>query len=298
MTSLLAAAIPYDEDVIERARLEGVATLGDAELVQLVLLGGGRRRRPVGATAARVLEAAGGLTLLGLRGLDEGTAAGLGLGASQRLGLEASLELGRRATVRRALLEARPLGGPEEVAAWARLEFGGAEREELWLLTVDTRGWLREARRIAQGGAWMNVLSVRDVLCLALRSGCPAFVLVHNHPSGDPTPSSSDRLATRAVADAAALIGIALIDHVVVGAEGHASMLEMGLFEGETEGEAGWAAGVRARLARERAAEQAAEREAERGPLEGLEGRPAGGSKGRTPWAGQRRGGRKGGSPP
>lgn len=290
MTSLLAAAIPYDEDVIERARLEGVATLGDAELVQLVLLGGGRRRRPVGATAARVLEAAGGLTLLGLRGLDEGTAAGLGLVASQRLGLEASLELGRRATVRRALLEARPLGGPEDVAAWARLEFGGAEREELWLLTVDTRGWLREARRIAQGGAWMSVLSVRDVLCLALRSGCPAFVLVHNHPSGDPTPSLSDRLATRAVADAAALIGIALIDHLVVGAEGHASMLEMGLFEGEP--------GAATDGAFDGGASTTREREAGREASGGLEGWPAEGSKGRAPWARQRPGGRKGGSPP
>ncbi|HEU4534053.1 MAG TPA: JAB domain-containing protein [Polyangiaceae bacterium] len=239
-----------------------MAALGDAELVQLVLLGGGRRRRPVGATASRLLEAAGGLTLLGLHGLDERAAAGLGLDAPQRLGLEASLELGRRATVRRALLEARPLGGPEEVAAWARLEFGGAEREELWLLTVDTRGWLRGARRIAQGGAWMHVLSVRDVLCLALRSGCPAFVLAHNHPSGDPTPSSSDVFATCAVADAAALIGLALLDHVVVGAEGHASMREMGLLEGAD------------------------------GAAAGTDGAKT------TPTPRRRRGGRKGGSPP
>ncbi len=235
MTSLLAAEEPYDEDVIERARLGGVATLGDAELVQLVLRGG-RRRGPAGAAAARVLEAAGGLALLALRGLDERTAAGLGLVAAQRLALEAALELGRRATVRRALAEARPMGGPGEVAAWARLEFGGAEREELWLLSVDGRGALREARRVAQGGSWSSVLSVRDVLCAALRSGCPAFVLAHNHPSGDPTPSASDARATLALADAAARVGLSLLDHVVVGAEGHASMLEMGLLEGRVGG--------------------------------------------------------------
>ncbi|HEU4413081.1 MAG TPA: JAB domain-containing protein [Polyangiaceae bacterium] len=230
MTSLLSAGEPYDDDVFERARLGGVAALGDAELVQLVLRCG--RRRPVGSVGARLLEAAGGLALLGLRGLDERTAAGLGLDASQRLGLEAALELGRRATVRRALDEARQVGGPDEVAAWARLEFGGAEREELWLVAVDGRGAMREARRVAHGSSSASVLSVRDVLCAALRTGCPAFLLVHNHPSGDPTPSGSDAEATRALAEAAARVGLALLDHVVVAAEGYASMLELGLFEG------------------------------------------------------------------
>jgi DNA repair protein RadC len=234
MTSMLSAAAPYEEDVVERARLEGVAALGDAELVQLVLCRG--RRRPTGVAAVRVLEASGGLALLGVRGLDARTAAGLGLNASQRLGLEAALELGRRATVRRALAGARRAGGPDEIAAWARLEFGGAEREELWLVAVDGRGTLAETRRIAQGGSWSNVLSVRDVLTAALRSGCPAFLLVHNHPSGDPTPSASDARATLALADAAAVVGLSLLDHVVVGAEGYASLLEMGLLEGRAGG--------------------------------------------------------------
>jgi DNA repair protein RadC len=232
MTSLLSAVAPYEEEVFERARLEGVAALGDAELVQL-LLREGRRRGPEGpARAARVLDAAGGLTLLGLHGIGDRAASELGLGPSQRLRLEAGLELGRRATVRRALGEVRRVGGPDEVASWARLEFGGADAEELWLLTLDGRGGLRGARRVAQGGAWSSVLSVRDVLREVLRSGCGAFLLVHNHPSGDPTPSASDARATRALADAAALVGLSLLDHVVVGAEGHASMLEMGLFGG------------------------------------------------------------------
>lgn len=229
MTSLLSAGEPYDEEVFERARLGGVAALGDAELVQLVLRCG--RRRPIGSVAARLLEAAGGLALLGRHGLDEKTAVGLGLDASQRLGLEAALELGRRATVRRALDEARNVGGPDELASWARLEFGGAVREELWLVAVDARGALREAHRIAHGGSWSNVLSVRDVLAAALRTGCPAFLLVHNHPSGDPTPSASDAKATVALADAAEHVGVTLLDHVVVATEGYASMREMGLFE-------------------------------------------------------------------
>jgi DNA repair protein RadC len=72
-------------------------------------------------------------------------------------------------------------------------------------------------------------VSARDPLRIALREGASAFVLVHNHPSGDPSPSDEDVTFTRDVAAAGAMVGTPLVDHVVVAADGHRSLLDLGV---------------------------------------------------------------------
>jgi DNA repair protein RadC len=88
---------------------------------------------------------------------------------------------------------------------------------------------LRAARRVAAGGLHGIHVQARDPLRIALREGASAFLLVHNHPSGDPTPSREDLDFTRAIADAARQVGAPLVDHVVVARSGFVSMLEAGL---------------------------------------------------------------------
>jgi DNA repair protein RadC len=113
----------------------------------------------------------------------------------------------------------------EQVVRWARPRLGTLEHEEVWLLSLDGRYGLKSARRIAQGGLHGCALLTRDVLSPALRDGASAIVLVHNHPSGDPTPSPEDIAMTRAVRAAGELVGIPLIDHVVVSRSGACSLL-------------------------------------------------------------------------
>ena len=74
-------------------------------------------------------------------------------------------------------------------------------------------------------------VAVRDPLRLALRDAASAFVLVHNHPSGDPTPSKEDISFTQRLFDAAAVMGTPLLDHVVIGREGFVSMLDADLLQ-------------------------------------------------------------------
>jgi DNA repair protein RadC len=88
---------------------------------------------------------------------------------------------------------------------------------------------MRSSRRVAQGGANSCALTARDILRPALRDGASAIILVHNHPSGDPTPSDADINMTSEVDVACAAIGLPLLDHVVVGSEGAASLLELGV---------------------------------------------------------------------
>ena len=117
------------------------------------------------------------------------------------------------------------------VEEWAQPRLATLDHEELWLLAVDGQHGLRAARRVASGGLHGLHVSARDPLRIALREGASAFVLVHNHPSGDPAPSQEDIAFTRTVERAARVIGIPLLDHVVIARRRATSMLEVGLFE-------------------------------------------------------------------
>jgi len=211
----------------ERAREIGIEGLGDADLVAL-LLGTGTVRAPVQTVAGDLVASSGGL--LGLARAGVGELADLrGLGFAKAARIAAAIELGKRCAC--AALEARgqAMEGSDSVNAWARPRLAGLEHEELWILAVDGRNHLRGARRVALGGLHGMHVSARDPLRAALREGASAFVLVHNHPSGDPTPSYDDLEFTRAVLAGAEAIATPLIDHVVVARNGHVSMLERGI---------------------------------------------------------------------
>lgn len=134
----------------------------------------------------------------------------------------AAFELGRRAAT-----ESVPpscIASSADVAAWASLRLGSLDYEELWLLALDGRSRLRGTRCVARGGLHGMGVRTADPLRIALRAAASGFVLVHNHPSGDPTPSAEDISFTRRVAEAAAIIGMPLLDHVVVARDGFASV--------------------------------------------------------------------------
>jgi DNA repair protein RadC len=111
-----------------------------------------------------------------------------------------------------------------DVAAWAAKRLVGLDHEELWLLALDGRNRVRAIRCVAKGGLHGMGVRAADPIRLALRSAASGFVLVHNHPSGDPAPSAEDVEFTRRVAAAAAVVGTPLLDHVVVASEGYSSV--------------------------------------------------------------------------
>jgi len=207
-----------------RARVDGMEALGDGELLGLVM-----GVEPAGPLAAALLESCGGLSGLVREGL-RGTRLS-GLNEARRLRLEAAVELGRRAALRGSLPVSLVMSTPERVASWGRRRLGPLSHEELWMLALDGRHGLVAARRLSQGGSHGCAVGVRDVLRLALRSGAASFILVHNHPSGDPTPSAEDARMSVEVARAAEVVGVPLLDHIVVGGERHASLFEQGLLE-------------------------------------------------------------------
>jgi DNA repair protein RadC len=213
----------------ERALGCGIAALGDTELLA-ILLGTGLAGRPVSLVAAALLDDTAGLAGLARLG-PQALAEHPGIGLAKALRIAAALELGRR-TLTRAPKPTVPLRHGKAVAEHLRWSLGALPHEEMWVLSLDGHNHLRGTRRVAQGGLHRLALAPRDILAAALADRASTFVLAHNHPSGDPTPSSEDVAMTRMVAAAGEVMGIPLVDHLILAPDGsYRSLLESGVLE-------------------------------------------------------------------
>ncbi len=192
-----------------------VDALSDIDTLAMLL--GGRASVAL-ARASKLLEVAGDTSELARMGFGE-LAKLVGEEGARRI--SCAFALGRRVK-RRSSREA--LADSRAVHGWAEDRLAWLEHEELWLLALDARNGLLAARCLARGGAHTLSISPKDVLVCGLREAARGFLLVHNHPSGDPTPSGADAHFTREVAEAAAIVGMPLLDHVVVAGSRFASV--------------------------------------------------------------------------
>ncbi len=142
--------------------------------------------------------------------------------------LAAIIELGRR--VCRSPLTGRQLKSHTEVQAWATGRLTDLEHEEVWVLAVGSSSRVVAEWCVGRGGLHGCGLLPSDILRPTLRSGAPALVLVHNHPSGDPTPSREDVIMTKTLHQACKTVGVILLDHVIVSRNGSQSLAEGGLY--------------------------------------------------------------------
>jgi DNA repair protein RadC len=205
----------------------GSRSLSDIELLTL-LLGTGVSGQPAGLLAAQLLSEHGGLRCLARLSAHE-LAQQRGVGVAKAARILAALELGHRAHL--PVLSNKPITGALDVQRWAVPALGSLEHEEVWLLSLNAKHQVISRRRIALGGTHGCALTPKDVLRPAIKDCACAIVLVHNHPSGDCTPSASDIEMTQIVAQAALLVGVQLLDHVVVSAAGYTSLLEIGALD-------------------------------------------------------------------
>jgi len=228
----------------ERLTDDGTESLSNGELLAL-LLGTGSAREPVSVLAARLLDEHGDLEGLARAGVGE-LSLQKGVGWAKAARVAAAIELGKRVAL--ASVHRTPYRFPDAIAvtAWAERRLSSLDHEELWVLALDGGNGLRAARRVAMGGLHGLFVAARDPLRVALREGASAFLLVHNHPSGDPTPSAQDVEFTERMARAADVVGTPLVDHVVVAKRASVSMLERQLVPAFVNGGESKAAPVRA----------------------------------------------------
>lgn len=188
--------------------------------------------------AARWLEQVGGLrgVLLAEPSMWS-EVAGVGPSTAQRL--HAAARLGAQA-VRAGPSSVTPIHGPERAAALLVPRLSGLTHEELHALYLDRRQRVLAHRRLTVGSDRFTVVDPPQIFRPAVALGACAVVLAHNHPSGDPTPSSQDREVTRRVAQAGHVLGIQLVDHLVIGQGDWTSMARRRELDGPGPPQLAW----------------------------------------------------------
>ena len=218
--------MPSGERPRERLRDYGASSLSNAELLAILLRTGGPSENVL-SMSSRMLARFGGLAGLA-RATYRELCAEKGLGEAKVAQLKAGLELGRR------LLSVQPneravVSSPQDIANLLMPEMSLLEQEHLRVVLLNTKNQVMGIPEIYKGSVNTSMIRVSEVFRDAIKENCPAIVVVHNHPSGNPTPSAQDIEVTSQLVKSGQLLDIEVLDHIVIGHQAYVSMKEKGL---------------------------------------------------------------------
>jgi DNA repair protein RadC len=206
--------MPASDRPREKADKHGIEALTDAELLAIFIRTGQPGRNAL-VIAGELLGGSGGLVALSRDNAMAIRKRVSGIGKAKSIELAAAFEIGKRLSRNR---EDRPvLDSPEKIYAVFGQEFLALRRESLRVILLDTKLRLLLVEEIALGSINECVAHPREIFRPAIIHSAYALVVVHNHPSGDPQPSGADRRLTSSLREAASLLQINLIDHMILG---------------------------------------------------------------------------------
>jgi DNA repair protein RadC len=211
--SLTIRELPEQQKPREKLLQRGVDSLTDAEILAILLRTGVRGCNVI-ELAQKLLYKFGSLAQLSRCPIAE-LASFKGVGSVKALHLTAAFGLGTRLAAEQVVSD--PLNHPEAIYQLVGAEMRRLDRESLRVVLLDTRFRLIAISEISKGTLNESLAHPREIFKPAITHSAYAFVLVHNHPSGDPAPSDVDLRLTRRVAECARMLQIQLLDHLVVG---------------------------------------------------------------------------------
>jgi DNA repair protein RadC len=211
----------HRERLRKRFRTAGGAAVSDYELLELVLFRS-QPRRDLKPLAKRLLETFGSFAEV-LAAPEQRLAEVKGIGEASIIDLKIVQAAAQR-LARGQVQHRRVLSSWSAVLDYCRAAQAFADKEQFRILFLDKRNQLIADEVLGTGTVDHAPVYPREVVKRALELSATALILVHNHPSGDPTPSRADIDMTRAIIDVAKPLGIAVHDHLIVGKDGHASL--------------------------------------------------------------------------
>ena len=224
--------LPRAERPRERLRDAGPSALSNAELIAILLrIGVGGEN--VLNLSGRLISQFGGIAGVARASYGE-LASFRGISDAKACQVLAAFELGRR-LVSLSPDDRKIVRTPQDVFNLLGAEMGFLDQEHLRVLLLSTKGEVKGVHEVYIGNVNASIIRVAEVLRPAIRENCPSVIVVHNHPSGDPSPSPEDILVTRKIASGGQMLDIELLDHVIIGGQGHISMKEKGLGFGDLE---------------------------------------------------------------
>jgi DNA repair protein RadC len=218
--------MPRSERPRERLRDYGPQALSTAELLAIILRTG-TSRESVLSLATRLLSRHQGLAGLARVSFEE-LCDEKGLGEAKAAQLKAALELGKRLSSMQP--EARAsVRSPADAANLLLPEMSLLEQEHLRVVLLNSRNEVMGVPEVYKGSVNSSLVRVGELFREAIRRNCPAMIVVHNHPSGDPTPSADDVSLTHQAIEAGRLLNIEVLDHLVIGHGRYVSLKEQKL---------------------------------------------------------------------
>jgi DNA repair protein RadC len=202
-----------DDRPRERMWRAGPQTIGDEELIA-ILLGTGVRAHSAREVAAEVVRSSGGVAAVS-RATPRELAQVVGIGAARATRIVAAFELGRRAV--EAEQHRESLAHAEDVFRILGPRLAGLQQEVFIVIGLDIRNGMLDIVEVGRGTVHGVEVHPREVFRPLIRMAAAGAVVVHNHPSGDPTPSAEDVELTRRLRSVGEILGIPIVDHVVVG---------------------------------------------------------------------------------
>jgi len=210
----------------ERLLALGPQALTNAELIAILLRVGVAGENAV-EVGQRLLKKFGGISGLHRASMKE-LMAQHAIGEAKAAQIKAAIELGRRLMLETP--EERPsINSPADGAALLQYEMSALEQEHLRVILLDRRNRVLETVEVYKGSVNSSQVRVGELFKDAIRVNASAVIVVHNHPSGDPTPSPDDVAVTRAIVQAGKLLDIDVLDHLVIGQGKWVSLKERGL---------------------------------------------------------------------
>lgn len=222
--------IPDMERPYEKCQKFGASALSDAELLAVVLRTGSHGENVIGL-AQRILYRSGEDGILGLHRFSmEQLVKIRGIGKVKAIQLICILELARRLS-KASVSESLSFTSPASIAEYYMEDLRHESQEVMKLIMINSKGRLISETEISKGTVNASLITPREIFIEALLRQAVAVVAMHNHPSGDPTPSSEDILLTKRIKEAGSIIGVELLDHIIISNNCYVSLREKGILE-------------------------------------------------------------------
>lgn len=224
--------LPASERPYEKAEAEGVERLSDKELLTVLIRTGTKTER-ADQVALRILESCGEDGLQALWNLDMEELKELpGIGRVKAIQLLCVCELARR-MARGKRLFGKQVSSPEDVVSFYHAQLKYQQKECLVLIVLDSKNRILADEILSVGSLNLSIADPREIFMTALKKNGASIILLHNHPSGDPTPGKEDILTTERIEKAGILLGIPLNDHIILGQNAYISLKAEGYLKSE-----------------------------------------------------------------
>ncbi len=219
---------PEDERPRERLIRYGSNTLSDAHLLGILIGSGDRRSKKNAVDLSRDL-----LNVFGsLENIDQATVNEIcqvkGIGSAKAAQIKAALELGKRMSSKPASIKTKLKSSQAFVEQFSPF-LKNLKKEVVKIVLLDNKLQLIKDLTISEGSLNASIVHPREVMIPAIRESAASFALVHNHPSGDPSPSQKDIEITHRLNQTGKIVGIPMVDHIIIGGNGFFSFADEGL---------------------------------------------------------------------